>query len=608
MGSLIIGDVAEAICEQHMAVGSVVTCDRGTGGGISGMRTDGVMVGGILPREHIPPAAYLVRTNLAISPEDNLHAAVHSTLRQHPTTYLPIYRQRRKQTQQYTMADLPLEFNVQEGNGNGYNDFILQLRELLSNPGMFSHNRPVLRPQQRPPNQWLDIVLRRGSRSVRLRIQMDNIYLIGYQANNHQWFELNNEDNAHFIAGATWLGYNGGYDALEGAARRGRDAVNLGQQQLITAVNQLAAAETERSEIARSLMIIIQMVCESARFAEICNFYTTHFAENYPPTPKMIALENGWGNLSAALLQADNNPEEAFPFRIPNPNTMEITTAQEAAAVLGILCCSFVPRPRRTLEPTAVGGLFPQGRALVEVLWVRIENIDNENPGDLYGSIIASDGWGRQYVYHRVRDDYDSVRPGEKAPLTGPSRAISAAGSFSLELDLRDEDADLSPDDEVSKGYISWNVYDATIEYDELRSATVSGRYGSATVSYVVMSDAAEALVEVILVNGDGEDPADVYGSITAQTVYGESELFRREAGRRIQVRPRARIPLLRSVVAVPMDSNLVIKADLMDHDAISYNDEIAKGTAEFRPLVHDSAKASIRGKYGEIEVRVTWS
>lgn len=67
----------------------------------------------------------------------------------------------------------------------------------------------------------------------------------------------------------------------------------------------------------------------------------------------------------------------------------------------------------------------------------------------------------------------------------------------------------LSPD-----GQIAWNVYDHINVYDKLRTDIISGKYGSAALNYVVMSDAAEALVEVILINGGGTDPANVYGRI----------------------------------------------------------------------------------------------
>ena len=85
-----------------------------------------------------------------------------------------------------------------------------------------------------------------------------------------------------------------------------------------------------------------------------------------------------------------------------------------------------------------------------------------------------------------------------------------------IDFDLWDKDS-LTPGDEISRGQIAWNVYDHTNVYDKLRTDNISGKYGSAALNYVVMSNAAEALVEVVLINGDGENPANVYGRIYSQ-------------------------------------------------------------------------------------------
>ena len=175
-------------------------------------------------------------------------------------------------------------------------------------------------------------------------------------------------------------------------------------------------------------------------------------------------------------------------------------------------------------------GDYPQGRTLLEVFWVRIERIDDENPGDLYGTIKAFDGLGSLDLYNRDRSNYESIRPGQNATLTGPSRSVLATDGFTLDLQLWDKDSDASPDDNVVNEKISWNPFDLGNKYDETISQRVDGTYGWATVHYIVLNNAAQALVEVILVNGDGEDPANVYGTITANNGFGEIDLFRRDS------------------------------------------------------------------------------
>ena len=251
---------------------------------------------------------------------------------------------------------------------------------------------------------------------------------------------------------------------------------------------------------------------------------------------------------------------------------------------------------------------YPRGRALVEVFWVRIERIDDENPGDLYGTIKAVDGLGSQDLYNRDRSDYEPISPGQHASLIGPSRSILASDSFTIDLSLWDKDADLSPDDNIVQDKIQWNVFDGRNVYDQTTTQRVDGKYGWATVHYAVLSNAAQASIEVILINGDGEDPADVYGVITARNGLGDTELFNKASDHHIDVRPGAAIPLRRSIVAVPLDEQLTIDASVYDHDSdLSPDDEIAKGAVEFNVDILSSFSQSIHGKYGEISVRVSW-
>ena len=245
----------------------------------------------------------------------------------------------------------------------------------------------------------------------------------------------------------------------------------------------------------------------------------------------MIDLETSWATLSDALIHAEQDPDPGH-FRLPRPNSLDITNAAGAAAVLGILLHRTLQGSLRVIRAVmdVPWGDYPQGRTLLEVFWVRIENIDDENPGDLYGTIKAFDGLGSQDLYNRSRDNYESTRPGEFATLTGPSRSVLATDGFTLDLQLWDQDSDASPDDNIVNEKISWNPFDLGNKYDETIAQRVDGTYGWATVQFIVLNNAAQALVEVILVNGDGENPANVYGSITASNGFGEINLFRKDS------------------------------------------------------------------------------
>ncbi|KAI8027926.1 hypothetical protein LOK49_LG02G02112 [Camellia lanceoleosa] len=247
---------------------------------------------------------------------------------------------------------------------------------------------------------------------------------------------------------------------------------------------------------------------------------------------------------------------------------------------------------------------------MLKVFTVRINNIDEEDPGQLYGTITVTDGLSSQYIYNRSRDNYESIRPRDTTLLTSPAaRSISAYDSFTIDAALKDKDK-LSLDDDVSSGQISWNVFNTTNEYDKPLYEYVPGKYGSVTVNYIVLSDAVEAIVEVTLINGDGENPVDVYRLITAHNgnFTNESVLFRKISNEYIDVKPGHPIPLSRSVVAIPQNSSLIVRANLMDHDSLSPNDEIANGTTQFPAQLSGTSQKNISGKYGEIQVKVTWA
>uniref|UniRef100_A0A6V7QQ26 rRNA N-glycosylase n=1 Tax=Ananas comosus var. bracteatus TaxID=296719 RepID=A0A6V7QQ26_ANACO len=479
-------------------------------------------------------------------------------------------------------------FKVEVSTGHewvAYKKFIESLRHELAS-SRSSHGRPVLHDPNEidDPNETnrrfcvvvLQTIQNTEQHEIKLRIRRDNLYLDGYQMeNSDQWLQFGSGHPE-----SNFLGFGGSYNDLQNAARQSIDRINLGQPQLITAVNQLAWTE-DRQERAKQLIVVIQMICESIRFSRISEHLATQYNPGSPPPTWMTALEHGWGTLSEALLRAD--ADATHYFRLPQPNDMQITIAEEAAAALGILLFFNFgkPRPPRTLLAAEDNNMcLPQGRRMVEVFWVRIDNIDGENPGELYGTITVADGLG----------SYDS---------------------FTVKLHLLDRDA-VSWDDEVSNGEIAWNVFDTANVFDSILYADVKGENGSARVCYTVLSDAVEATIAVRLINGDGENPADVYGDISASySDYPSGEktlLFRKKKEEYINVSPGECIVLTKKTVAVPTKNSLSVRAELYDHDTITPDDEIANGTADFPPLFHGTSEKNIAGKYGEIRVVVTWN
>ncbi|KAI1415350.1 ribosome-inactivating protein [Hypoxylon sp. FL1857] len=472
------------------------------------------------------------------------------------------------------MGDQTPTLNV-ENHKDEYQSFITGLRTTFGNPGSFIRNRPVLPPQS-------------------------------------SWFEIGVGTGQHLIEASRFVGFDGSYGALERAAGVGdqtRLAVALGQTPLINAVRQLSQLtdpSANRTQTALSLLVVIQMVCESVRLQWISDYLTENWSSSLNTPTQMIDYETSWGTLSEALIHAEQDPDPQH-FRFP-ANNLGITNAASVAAVLGILLYRTLPgssRPPRDIA--APWSDYPQGRALVEVFWIRIENIDGEDPGELYGKVWVSDAIGQQWIFYRERDRYQEIYPGGHAYFMGPNRSILATDPFSITLDLWDRDADASPDDKIAQETIEWNPYDVTNVYDQPIARRVDGQYGWVTVNYMVLSNAAEARFEVIMNNGDDEDPANVYGEIVVRTGAGSSYIFQKSKRERVDVSPGAAIPLNQAAVSAPIDKEFTVTATLYDWDSLSADDEIANGSADSTISVYQSASATIRGRSGEITVRVSW-
>ncbi|XP_011001801.1 PREDICTED: uncharacterized protein LOC105108965 isoform X3 [Populus euphratica] len=484
-------------------------------------------------------------------------------------------------------VEFEMEINVQTSTRGGYRDFIEKLRDRLG--VRFSHNRPALAVQEEPPTRFFDLVIRTNDHSVRFRLRMDNLYLIGYQMENGQWLEFNNETGEHLIReqGTEFLGFNGSYNRLLNVAGLTMEEVRVGFYNLGYGINQLATSTTWNIR-ARYLIGVI------------------------------TTLVRAWDAFSAALLRADAYPGESFQLRrnvvrLP-PDNREIRTISQAAAILGILLglCFRHSGPKRFPSMTFDEGQCFLGLPLVEVFSVRIDNIDGEDPGQLYGTITVYDGLNIEYIYNRTSSNPESIKPSENASLTGPSQSILAVGNFTIKLLLTDKDT-WSGDDEIINKDISWDASEIGNVYDKPIFQELVGNRGSVTVNYAVLRNAVAARITVTIEEG-GESTVNVYGQVYAHYDNWVDPkttclLFNRSSDDYVDVRRWQTIPLLRPVVAVPLNGSLIVKASLYDHDTFSGDDEIAKGAVEFPAQMSGTSFKQIQGEDGNyVTVTVYWT
>ncbi|KAI9082873.1 hypothetical protein K1719_035203 [Acacia pycnantha] len=517
-------------------------------------------------------------------------------------------------------------FNVETSHYVDYQDFIRNLRRRLGE--RTSHNLPALAIYTNDPSRirFFDMVLRTNNHAVRFRLRMDNLYLIGYQMENGQWFEFGRTGDQHLITepDTEFLGFRGNYDSLPVSR------TNVGYHSLVNAINQLAEIDSQDRE--GCLVVVIMMICESARFVPVFEYMATSFLYNpYTSIPSdtiaiqpwIMNLVTSWETLSALLLRADAYPDETIHnlgfirrnnIRIP-PNDTPITSIPAAIGVLGILMgLCFGPRGQRLVSRMTSDddGQCFLGIPLVQVFSAQINNIDGEDPGELYGTITINNGFNTEYIYNRTSDNYESISPGQQVTLTGPSYSVPAFGSFTIKVLLTDYDK-ISSDDEIINQVIPWYAADIKNEYDKLITSEVFSSIGSVTINYAVFENAVAARVVVNLEEG-GEATTEVYGHVSARydKQWGMEPtatcmLFNRTSDDYVEVNRWQNIPLLRSLVAVPMNHSLKVTAKLYDYDPISADDLIANGTVDF-PVPESLPDISTQDIYGEDGNRVTVS
>ncbi|XP_052197282.1 protein synthesis inhibitor II-like [Diospyros lotus] len=188
------------------------------------------------------------------------------------------------------------------------------------------------------PTKYFDVILKVNesistSGQVTLRIQQDNLYLVGFKNASDHWLEFGNSSSNKLITGSTFLGYNGSYISLQGNAAN-RQNISLGKKKLKQAVKDLATS-TDTRRRAEGLTIVIQMISESMRFRNISTFLSNISNESglCPPT-HVLEQENSWAHISEELLHSDACYNHKFK---PPDRQTGITSRSEAIKAIGMI-------------------------------------------------------------------------------------------------------------------------------------------------------------------------------------------------------------------------------------------------------------------------------
>ncbi|XP_066336712.1 uncharacterized protein [Miscanthus floridulus] len=204
--------------------------------------------------------------------------------------------------------------------------------------------------------------------------------------------------------------------------------------------------------------------------------------------------------------------------------------------------------------------------------------------------------------------------------LTGPYKGISAYGCFAIKINIPLATASGSSGDASGLIQWEWDCYDPkyAAQVDQLPvSHTICApdmRPEVAEVTYVVMSDALEATVQVRLRLKAGHNNAGIGGEITARIDGFEdkyrSVLFRCAKGTRQCFSPTDDdswflLELARNVVAVPCGRALQIEVNLQIETGDGKKVELNNVPLRFASGI--SSSKTDDGNEVEVEVEVTW-
>ncbi|KAJ4834571.1 hypothetical protein Tsubulata_028468 [Turnera subulata] len=245
-----------------------------------------------------------------------------------------------------------------------YRDLIGDMREGLAG-GYERYGTPVLRnPKQVPIDQrFLRAKLTSCNKiAVTLAIDVTTADVVGYKARSTYYYS---KDTLHLpfffpfkdTTAEVELGFNTTtYTGLEEAAAAKRGDIKLSRPSLSDAIESLDASNSTsaRPEIARALIVVMQMVCEAARFRSFERRLNTisDGSSSFIPNAAMIGLEDNWIRLSTAIQQsyqrAFNNP---FPIKRGNGELFYVDSVSDILkANLVFLKFSCLPSPSESLS------------------------------------------------------------------------------------------------------------------------------------------------------------------------------------------------------------------------------------------------------------------
>ncbi|XXG58138.1 hypothetical protein AAC387_Pa04g0527 [Persea americana] len=246
-------------------------------------------------------------------------------------------------------------FTTKDVTKNSYTEFIAALRAHLAS-GEEPHGIPVMRERSTVPNSRRFVLVELSNwaaDSITLAVDVTNAYVVAYW-NGSQSFFLHEDnpdpaiDNLFPNTMRNNFSFSGSYTDLERVGGN-RENIDLGMEPLESAITALRISNMEQQRpIARSLIVVIQMVAEAARFEFIMRQVRARIpgAQVFLPSRTMLSYENNWGALSSAIQQSNQgiflNPVQLVnQYGAPrNVDTIRDTAVIPNLAIMLFVCSS----------------------------------------------------------------------------------------------------------------------------------------------------------------------------------------------------------------------------------------------------------------------------
>ncbi|KAJ6829017.1 hypothetical protein M6B38_359425 [Iris pallida] len=255
-----------------------------------------------------------------------------------------------------------VEFYATGCNKKTYNTFLESLRTCLSS-GERVYNISLLPPQSGSKQDLVFVKLFDwNSDQITLVLNRTNVYVIAYQAKNIYYLLRDTPNNTLYGNNPHRFTFTGSYSDLQHVADENRENIDLGINELALAVHTLYYWSPTQLEkvVARSLIVLIQTVSETARFRAIEQRVTRNIVgsgttiryEQFRPGVGVINLETNWETLSTAVQQSKGGVfSHTIKLQVNSTTTIQIKNVTTAQSVCGLALLLYSRQTQASLSP-----------------------------------------------------------------------------------------------------------------------------------------------------------------------------------------------------------------------------------------------------------------